>query len=93
MTKAVSRNGNCIDEFIDAYDKAMMDLQMMCDTLTKLLEFDENFVFMMLDCGLLGSFIDDMLDLIMIDVMNVNLSADSDVDVQHEYHATPTSAP
>ena len=90
MTKAVSRNGNCIDEFIDAYDKAMMDLQMMCDTLTKLLEFDENFVFMMLDCGLLGSFIDDMLDLIMIDVMNVNLSADSDVDVQHEYHATPT---
>ncbi|KAL7542224.1 hypothetical protein ACHAXR_011601, partial [Thalassiosira sp. AJA248-18] len=48
-----------------ALELSDQDLQMLCDTLVKLLEFDENVSHVMLDCGLLGSKIDDVLNLIM----------------------------
>jgi len=47
-----------------ALELAGQDLQMLLDTLMKLLEFDENVSHVMLDCGLLGSKIDDVLNLI-----------------------------
>ncbi|KAL7513979.1 hypothetical protein ACHAXN_011851 [Cyclotella atomus] len=94
LTKAASRGDdsqdNSQDEVKNAFDTSLMNLQMICDTLTKLLEFDENVIYVMLDCGLLGSFIDDMLDLIMVDVINFNSAADSDEGVQLDYLSTPT---
>ena len=41
------------------------DLQMLRDTLVKLLEFDENLHHIMLECGLLGSKIDDILGILI----------------------------
>lgn len=41
------------------------DLQMLRDTLVKLLEFDENLHHIMLECGLLGSKIDDILEILV----------------------------
>ncbi|KAL9189629.1 hypothetical protein ACHAXT_009304 [Thalassiosira profunda] len=51
-------------EALAALDLASQDLLMLCETLVKLLEFDENVSHVMLDCGLLGLKIDDMLELI-----------------------------
>ena len=47
-----------------AMEASALDLQLLCDTLIKLLEFDENVSQVMLECGLLGPKIDDMLDLL-----------------------------
>lgn len=41
------------------------DLQVLRDTLVKLLEFDENLHHIMLECGLLGSKIDDILGILI----------------------------
>ena len=90
LTKSASSNDQpAQDEAQDAFETALMDLQMMRDTLTKLLEFDENVIYVMLDCGLLGSFIDDLLDLIMIDVVNFNSSEDANVPIDRLAIPTP----
>jgi hypothetical protein len=52
------------EEVQAALDMAGQDLQMLRETLVKLLEFDENVHQVMLDCGLLGSMIDDVLEII-----------------------------
>lgn len=90
LIKAASGGDDSQDESLAAFDTALMDLQMMCDTLTKLLDFDENVTYAMLDCGLLGSFIDDMLDLIMIGVVYFSSSEDGDEDMQVDFFTTPT---
>jgi hypothetical protein len=57
-----------IAEEDDSKRKAMeslaLDLQLLCETIIKLLEFDENVSQVMLECGFLGPKIDDMLDLL-----------------------------
>jgi hypothetical protein len=52
-----------------ALNSAGQDLQMLLETLVKLLEFDENVHHVMLDCGLLGSTIDDVLEIIKSSLM------------------------
>eukprot|EP00984_Skeletonema_dohrnii_P014346 scaffold6009_cov103-Skeletonema_dohrnii-CCMP3373.AAC.1 len=47
-----------------AMEDSALDLQLLCETLIKLLEFDEKVSEVMLECGLLGPKIDDMLDLL-----------------------------
>ncbi|KAL7447041.1 hypothetical protein ACHAXM_011573 [Skeletonema potamos] len=47
-----------------AMEASALDLQLLCETLIKLLEFDENVSQVMLESGLLGPKIDDMLDLL-----------------------------
>ncbi len=53
------------DNATAVFETARQDLQMLCDTLMKLLEFDETVSHVMLECGLLGSKLDDVLNIIM----------------------------
>ena len=72
LLKEASSNDNVENtvENIDAKAKAIeasaLDLQLLCETLIKLLEFDENISQVMLECGLLGSKMDDMRDLLFL---------------------------
>jgi len=58
----------------NAFRTMVQDAQLLCETLVKLLEFDERVGYVMLDCGFLGAKIDDVLDLIMTTVMGVYVS-------------------
>lgn len=46
----------------EALRAAVLDLELLCDALVKLLEFDERVSQVMLKCGLLGMKNDDVLD-------------------------------
>ncbi|KAK1735373.1 BEACH domain-containing protein [Skeletonema marinoi] len=68
LKEAASIGDEGVAEDDEAKAKAMedsaLDLQLLCETLIKLLEFDEKVSEVMLECGLLGPKIDDMLDLL-----------------------------
>eukprot|EP00804_Cyclotella_cryptica_P023828 CCRYP_019474-RC/>CCRYP_019474-RC protein AED:0.00 eAED:0.00 QI:520/1/1/1/1/1/2/4116/2642 len=92
LTKEAPRGVNAGSEPSNAFKAASQDLMLLCDTLSKLLEFDERVTYVMLDCGLLGTFIDEMLDLIMIDVMNCSSSPIGGTDVPLDCLTIPTPA-
>ena len=60
-----------------ALESSELDLEMLCDTLVKLLEYDDRVAHQMLDCGLLGSKVDDVLDLVAVAVKGAGAGADA----------------
>ncbi|EJK68094.1 hypothetical protein THAOC_10765, partial [Thalassiosira oceanica] len=61
----------------EALESSELDLEMLCDTLVKLLEYDDRVAHQMLDCGLLGSKVDDVLDLVAVAVSGAGPRGDA----------------
>ncbi|KAL7555059.1 hypothetical protein ACHAWF_018688 [Thalassiosira exigua] len=79
-----------------ALEAAGLDLEMLQDTLVKLLEFDDNVSHVMLDCGLVGSKVDDVLDVVATSAVARRTAAaatSSSSDVADEGDPPPTPSP